>query len=288
MQDIEKKWEQRLIDYFFELHHHMDDASHDLGHFIRVHQVAQEIAKNESVFVDKLIILAAAYLHDVVNLPKDHPESKKSSYYSSLKAKDILFHMEFPQEKIEPVCHAIHAHSFSGELEPETIEAKIIQDADRMEALGALGILRTFYVSGRMGTHPYDPEDLHGKRRPLNDKLYGLDHFYCKLFKLPGLLQTEGGRQIADERAKFLHFFIDELEKDLTAGQGEALVMTDLCYRAGKERLKLFDSSDPLARSRPLNSKIFMVDHLIEMKSQQAKGGFNEVFLEQLAKEVGG
>ncbi|HDO7482899.1 TPA: HD domain-containing protein, partial [Escherichia coli] len=78
--------------------------------------------------------------------------------------------VQFPAEKIEAVCHAIAAHSFSAQIAPLTTEAKIVQDADRLEALGAIGLARVFAVSGALGLALFDGEDPFAQHRPLDDK----------------------------------------------------------------------------------------------------------------------
>lgn len=281
---LEQQWEKLFIDYLSSPEQDQSDASHDLGHFRRVYHTAQCIVASECVAVDSMVILAAAYFHDIVSLPKNHPDNKMSSRYAALKAKEILQQISFPEEKIDLVCHAIEAHSFSAQLPPQTIEAKIIQDADRMEALGALGAMRTFYVSGRIGRPPFDPQDLYAERRPLDDKTYGFDHFYVKLFKLPEMLQTEGGRRIADKRVEFLRYFANELGKNIAEQTGGALVVIEACVDAGRHGLRLFDASDSWAEKRPLNPTDFVVDRLI--KEREAFPKFLGDFLCQLMEEV--
>jgi uncharacterized protein len=280
----EKNWEQRFINYFTNSGPIFEDASHDLMHFRRVYKTAMKISSAEIALIDPLVILAAAYFHDLVSLPKNHPDSKNSSKMASIKAGEILTNMDFPKDKITAVCHAIEAHSFSANIPPETLEAKIIQDADRMEALGALGILRTFYVCGRMGAFPYDKKDLHAENRPLNDKVYGLDHFQCKLFKLPALLQTEGGRHISQKRAEFLCYFVKKLEQDLNNENGGAMTLVWSCFNAGKLNQKLFNERDPFASNRHLEPSNFVVDRLMAAREQY--GQFCTIFLSQLKEEL--
>lgn len=277
-------WEPRFIDYISSFLNNHNDASHDLGHFRRVYHTAKQIANGEQEPVDLLVILAAAYFHDIVSLPKNHPDNKMSSRYAAKKAKEILQEMNFPSEKIEPICHAIATHSYSSGLQPETIEAKIIQDADRMESLGALGAMRAFYVSGRIGREPFDPDDLHAKKRHLDDKAFGLDHFYVKLFKLPALLQTKNGRLFANQRVEFLKFFIEELDANVKNENGGALAIVRACHRAGQHDLQLFDLINPLARNRPLNPKRFVIDQLMETREQFPI--FINKFLSQFQEEV--
>lgn len=274
-------WEERFVAYFSE---HVGDAAHDLGHFRRVASVAAKIASFEATDVDLLIILAAAYFHDIVSLPKNHPDNRMSSRLAAVKARTILEKMSFPSEKLEGVSHAIEAHSYSAQIEPQTKEAKIIQDADRMEALGAIGILRTFYISGCMQIPPFDPCDVCAKNRPLNDKMFGLDHFYCKLFKLSAAMQTKGGGDIAQARNEFMHIFVKELIANIQLGIGGALEIVRICCKAGQDGIRLFDPIDPFASQRQFCFDQFVVDRLLESKLHFPQ--FLSFFLEQLEKEL--
>ena len=265
----ESKWEQQLIDYFSYSHEDYGDASHDIGHFRRVYHTAKEIAAMDFPSADPLVLLAAAYLHDLVSLPKDHPDNKMSSRYAAVKAKYLLQNIHFPREKIAAVCHAIEAHSFSAQLFLIQSKQKSSKMQDRMESLGALGVMRTFYVSGRLGIEPFDKNDLYAHKRPLDDKLFGLDHFYLKLFKLPALLQTEAWKASFGETSiLFLHDFVKELEQNIHQGNGEALALVDICCQAGREGIKLFESVDPLGLKRPLAPKRYVIDKLIALRKK--------------------
>ena len=112
-------------------------------------------------------------------------------------------------------AHAIEAHSFSANIPPLTLEAKIVQDADRLDSLGMLGVARTFYIAGRMGSGLYHPGDPGAEHRPLDDRRYAIDHFPAKLLKLSDGFQTETGAKLAKERHErlslFLSLFRDEI-----------------------------------------------------------------------------
>jgi uncharacterized protein len=115
--------------------------------------------------------------------------------------------------------HAIEAHSYSARIPPQTIEAKILQDADRMETLGAIGLARIFYVGGRIGTklfHETDPRALH---RPLDDLSYSLDHFYTKILRLPERMDTAPGRAIARQRIEIIELFLQRLLEETGADE---------------------------------------------------------------------
>jgi uncharacterized protein len=203
------------------------DGSHDIGHFRRVWRMSQRLQEMESgkandhagkandhadeagVPADLEVLLAAAYFHDLISLPKNHPDRKKSSVLSAQKAGEILAHVfpQFPPDKIPAVQHAIEAHSFSAGIPALTLEAKILQDADRMEALGAIGIARTFYTAGFMHSRMFHETDPLGLDRPLDDTRFALDHFVLKLLKLPSMMQTGSGRKIAEQRAATLSAF---------------------------------------------------------------------------------
>jgi uncharacterized protein len=193
------------------------DGSHDLGHFQRVWRTARYINREEGKPADELILLPAAYFHDMVSLPKNHPDRASSSRLSA--EQTVLLLQErwphFPQEKMEGVRHAIHAHSFSARVAAETAEAKILQDADRMEALGAIGLARVFYTAGHLGQPLFDGDDPLAERRPANDQLYSLDHFQVKLLKLPGMMNTATGRRLAEGHAAYLREFLGRIGREI-------------------------------------------------------------------------
>jgi uncharacterized protein len=124
--------------------------------------------------------------------------------------------MGFPSEKLDAVCHCIEAHSFSAAIVPQTAEAKIVQDADRMEALGAIGLARTFYVAGQMGSKLFCAEDPFAEKRALDDRQFAVDHFETKLLKLPATMKTARGKMEAEKRAAILQRFLEDLRSECT------------------------------------------------------------------------
>src|SRR3546814_12128665 len=103
---------------------------------------------------------------------------------AAAQARAPLAQAGFPADKLDAVAHAIEAHSFSAAIAPTTIEAKIVQDADRLDALGAVGLARLFYTAGRMGSAFAHPPDPLARTRPLDDRAYALDHIEVKLATL--------------------------------------------------------------------------------------------------------
>lgn len=190
------------------------DAAHDLGHLARVWRNCQRLAHHHPE-ADLEVLEAAAWLHDLVNLPKSAPSRAEASRLSARAAADYLAQTGFPAERIPAVEHAIEAHSFSATIPARTIEAQILQDADRIEALGAIGLARCLAVSGALGRALFHAEDPLARHRPLDDLSFALDHFETKLLRLPDTMQTEAGRALARERALVLVHFRDQLLAEL-------------------------------------------------------------------------
>jgi uncharacterized protein len=189
------------------------DGAHDIGHFRRVWKAAAEINREEGGVADDLILLAAAYFHDIVSLPKNDLRRGESSRLSAEKAARLLEEefAGFPREKIAGVYHAILTHSFSAGIAPETPEARILQDADRLEALGAIGVARVFYTAGQLGAQLFDAEDPLAAARGLDDRRFALDHFAVKLLKLPAMMHTAAARRHGEQHAAWMRLFIQKL-----------------------------------------------------------------------------
>ena len=196
-------WEGRYI-AFFDRSGQLADGSHDLGHFQRVWRMARLINRLEGEPADNLILLTTAYFHDLVALPKNHPQRKEASLLSAGRTAELLTTewSDFPGEKLSGVKHAIHAHSYSAGVEAETAEARIVQDADRMEAIGAIGLARVFYTSGQLNV--------------------ALDHFQLKLLRLPAMMNTETGRRLAEERAGYLREFLTRIGAEIEGSEDQA------------------------------------------------------------------
>lgn len=185
------------------------DGAHDSTHLERVWRNAQALLAQHPE-ADALVVMAACYLHDLVNLPKDDPDRAQASTRSAQLARHQLAWMDFPRDRLDAVAHAIEAHSFSANIPAASLEAKIVQDADRLDGLGAVGLARMFYIAGRMGSGLAHPADPLGANREFDDRRYALDHIVVKLAKLPGMMQTEGGRALAEERLARLMAFREE------------------------------------------------------------------------------
>ncbi|KMJ45519.1 HD domain-containing protein [Xenorhabdus khoisanae] len=191
-----------------------DDGAHDVAHLYRVWRNAKQICEAESG--DLRLVFAAVLLHDCVNVEKNAPNRHLASRMAAEKAALILEELGWNEEDIIAVGHAIEAHSYSAGLTPKTLEAKIVQDADRLDSIGMVGIGRCFYIAGRMGSSLYDFHDPLAKHREYNDRAYTIDHFYTKLLKIEAGFQTASGRKMGSERTArmklFLDAFLDEIQ----------------------------------------------------------------------------
>ncbi|EJP3282199.1 HD domain-containing protein [Vibrio parahaemolyticus] len=191
------------------------DAAHDIEHVKRVVKTAKQLCDEENA--DIAIVLPAAYLHDCFTYPKDHPNRKQSSAIAAKKAIAYLESIQYPQQYHDAIAHAIEAHSFSANIRPNTLEAQIVQDADRLDALGAIGVTRCIQVSTHFNALLYNDNDMFAKERELNDKQFTVDHFQTKLFKIVDTMNTESAKLEANKRKAFMQTYLKQLYDEVTA-----------------------------------------------------------------------
>ncbi len=182
-------------------------------HVMRVYKNAQKIAKHEKA--NQRIVLAAVLLHDIVQFPKSDPRSKTASAKSAILASKILQKYDFSKDEIKIICNAILDHSFSRGKIPKTLEGKILQDADRLDALGAIGIARTFSVGGSEERPLYNESDPFCHVRTPNDHSWTVDHFYRKLLLLEKKMNTKFARKEAEKRTRMMKKFLSELSQEI-------------------------------------------------------------------------
>ncbi|MDW1878058.1 HD domain-containing protein [Vibrio sp. Vb1026] len=191
------------------------DAAHDIEHVKRVVKTAKQLCDEENA--DIAIVLPAAYLHDCFTYPKDHPNRKQSSAIAAKKAIAYLESIQYPQHYHDAIAHAIEAHSFSANIRPNTLEAQIVQDADRLDALGAIGVTRCIQVSTHFNAQLYNDNDMFAKERELNDKQFTVDHFQTKLFKIVDTMNTQSAKLEANKRKAFMQTYLKQLYDEVTA-----------------------------------------------------------------------
>lgn len=185
------------------------DGAHDIWHLRRVWANCTGISDALEQAVDRDVLLIAAYLHDIVNLPKDDARRKDAAELSAQHA--VAWMNARNLTGALAVAHAIRGHSYSANAPCETLEAQILQDADRLEALGAIGIARCFNVAGQMGAGLVHGGDPLATVRGLDDRAYALDHFEVKLFGIAKTLNTAPAKHIAAQRVEFMRAFVAQL-----------------------------------------------------------------------------
>ncbi len=191
------------------------DAAHDLAHIRRVAHRAEEIARAEGADARTVTIcVAAAWLHDLVYLPKNHPDAaqcaeRAAGLIPAFAARAGL------ADHADEIATAVAEHSFSGGRAPSTFASRVLQDADRLEAIGAIGIARCFATGGSMGAALWHSETPFGDARTLDDKAFSLDHFERKLLKLAPAMNTAHGRALAQRRDATMRAFLDALRDEL-------------------------------------------------------------------------
>lgn len=198
---------------YFELY-----GSHDFSHTERVYNLALEIAKNKDVDLD--IIKAAALLHDISRKKEDEGGCECHAEDGARVAAELLSELNFPEEKIKKVVHAIEAHRYSKGKKAETKEAEILQDADRLDALGAICIARIFNHGAKINRPFYDPK-IKPAEKYTSAPSTSINHFYEKILNIkPETFKTLRAREIAKDRyhfiQEFIKRFIKEWNSDLT------------------------------------------------------------------------
>ncbi len=195
-----------------------DDLAHGWEHVERVYKLSLMLADHERA--NRVIVGLAALYHDLGRtVPLE--EANHLVHHADLSvslARDMLAHYQLAESEREAILHAIIAHSFSRGVEPQTLEARIVRDADRLDGIGAIGIIR-WAVTGALRripeTQSYHPEDPFGESHILDDKRYMLDHFYSKLLKLSKTMLTKTGRDLAQQRTDFMLSYLEQLKYEL-------------------------------------------------------------------------
>jgi len=191
------------------------DPSHDINHVLRVLCISEKIAAEESA--DMEIIVPAAIFHDVICYPKNHRKRFDSQRESAIFAVKTLKKIKsYPIDKIKKVQEAIELCSFSKGQIPSFIEAKILQDADSLEAMGSISIMRTFSSAGIMNKIFYNSADPFCRNRKPDDKNYALDLFFSRLLVVENRLHTKTAKTLAEKRMPILKKFLESLDIELS------------------------------------------------------------------------
>lgn len=192
-----------------------DDLAHGWEHVQRVYHLALHIAEQEGA--NRFIVGMAALMHDLGRTVHNETTQHHADLSVTL-ARELLNRYEVPLDVQEAILHAILVHSFSRGIQPLTLEARVVRDADQLDGLGAIGILRwaiTGTVRRTATTKTYHPTDPFAEHHVPDDHQYMLDHFFTKLLKLNENMFTETGRMLAQQRTQFMREYLDELRREL-------------------------------------------------------------------------
>lgn len=206
---------EALLPHAFDIR----DGAHDEAHLVRVWRNVAAIRSQEGGETE--VLLAATLLHDCVWIDKTSPERPLASRKAAAKARKVLAPLGWTQDRIDQIAHAIEAHSFSAGIAPVTLEARILQDADRLDAMGFIGVARCLYLAGQRGAALYHPTEPSAEVRALDDAQFALDHFQTKLLHLGDHMQTKTGQIMAQERSAKLKGYYDGLLEEIAGGSGQ-------------------------------------------------------------------
>jgi uncharacterized protein len=190
-----------------------DDPAHDMLHLHRVVKTAKKLCLEEDAKVE--VVIPAAWLHDFVIVAKNDPRRSQASRLSAEAAIQFLNEIDYPSEYYNEIAHAIATHSFSANLTCETREAEIVQDADRLDGLGAIGIARCFATAGLLKRAFYSEEDPFCHRRAPEDKAFTVDHFFAKLFRVAETLKTKAGQAEGRQRVLTMKSYLNHFEREI-------------------------------------------------------------------------
>ena len=208
------EWADIFIQYMQSIDHDFDPG-HRIDHVARVTKTAIEIANRENA--DMAVLIPAVILHDTFPVGKFTKERSKASALSADRSIQLLTDWGYPSEYYSAIRHVIIAHSFSARVAPESLEAKIVQDADRLDAIGAIGIARTMAVGFRHGNPLYHADEPFPIDREPNDNTCILDHFYVKLFSLTANLHTCAAQEEGARRIRTMEIYLQSLANEIGA-----------------------------------------------------------------------
>jgi uncharacterized protein len=188
-------------------------GSHDWDHTQRVFNLCMHIGRAEGV--DLHVLEIASYLHDVGRSYED--ESKGEICHAEKgaeMARELLATYPISDEQKANIIHCIRSHRFRGNHQPETLEAKVLFDADKLDAIGAVGIARTFLFAGEVGAKLHNPHIEPEDTEPYSEEDTGYREYKLKLSRIKDRMLTTEGRRMAEERHQFMEMFFDRLTEE--------------------------------------------------------------------------
>ena len=175
----------------------LQPGSHGMDHVLRVIYLCENIGKEENA--DMMVLLPAALFHDIAR-QKEREKGIPHEEAGAQIAERYLRSIRYDEERILKITHAIRSHRYRSNAKPETLEARILSDADKLDAMGAVGIARTFIRAGEHGGEIRD----------------GIEHIHDKLLNLNGLMYTETAKKLAEERHRYICAFLETLTDEMS------------------------------------------------------------------------
>ncbi len=249
---------------------YMNHPGHKYSHVMRVFNTCKKIC-NIYPNIDKEVLLPAALLHDIARADEMVGKIKNHAEEGAYRAVDYLKSIGYPLDKIDKIFSAIRTHRWSEGLTPTTLEGKILQEADRIDAIGAIGIIRTTLHNKKIQL--YHPKDPFAENRTLDDNKYAIDHFFVKLLKIRDTITTKEVRKEADARHNYMIKFLNQLGEDIKKGDGPALELIKMMRN--NYSLDTYDINDPFGNKNTIVGKI-----------AENKTKFFQEFIEQLKSEI--
>jgi uncharacterized protein len=189
------------------------DPAHDFSHILRVFNNARYIGVKEGT--DMQVLLYAALLHDVGSKPKLKSVPSQAETEHQMSVENFLIKIGLPEDSRQKILYAVKVHRFSKGITSATLEAKILQDADRRDAMGAIGIARVFLTDGRLSRALHDHEDPFCASRDPDDRKWNIDHFYTKFLRLESSMHTKTAKTLAGKRSAVLKRYLLDLKDEL-------------------------------------------------------------------------
>lgn len=203
-------------------------SAHNIDHIERVYNICLDFSKKDKR-VNKKVLLTAALLHDIARIKEDNDNSGLIDHavLGAKEAAEILVNYNYSYNEIECIKKCIISHRSRTDKKPSSIEAKYLYDADKIDAIGAIGIARCFMLAGQHNERLYSNEDLEvykkrnitssGRIKSLSNHAPNLE-YKLKLKKIPEKLHTDLGRKFAKERMEVMSDFFEKLDKEMSVG----------------------------------------------------------------------
>ena len=187
--------------------------AHDWHHVQRVETLAETLVDRHPEPIDERVVTLAVLLHDIGRDREDRGEIDDHADWGAQEAGRILEDVGAETATIEAVQHCIRSHRYSNAIEPETLEARIVSDADNLDALGAVGIARVFSHGTAIGSPIYDPAvPLEADETAAGETQY--NHLHKKILALPDRLYTDAGRELGEARAEFVREYVEQFDAE--------------------------------------------------------------------------